>query len=206
MSSAIEVEIAAIPEIIPERFGPLGPPHHAREGAKLRFMPRIEFQKLPDDARLWVFACDPAPSADAERQLFAAADHFLNGWQAHGSPLTCAREWRDGRFLAIAVDQRAAGASGCSIDALFNALRALEPRIGSRVVGGGNVFYRDSGGTVRCVTRDEFSDAAARGEVNPDTPVFDTSITSAEAWRERFELPARDTWMMTLVGSEVQER
>jgi hypothetical protein len=163
-------------------------------------MPRTEFANLPDDARLWVFACDPAPSGDAERELLAAADDFLDEWQAHGTPLTCAREWRDGRFLAIAVDQRAAGASGCSIDGLFNALRSLEPRIGSRVVGGGSVFYRDREGNVCCVSRASFTSASSRGEVDKATPVFDASITTAGAWRTKFEQPAGESWHAGLLA------
>ena len=60
---------------------------------------------------------DGAPGVD--RVTFEAieadgVDAFLDQWNAHGSALTCAREWRDDRFLAIGVDQSTAGASGCS--------------------------------------------------------------------------------------------
>jgi hypothetical protein len=162
-------------------------------------MPRTDFSQLPDSARLWVFGCDPPPEGEAERLFLGATDGFLDSWQAHGEPLTCARDWRDGRFLAIAVDQRSAGASGCSIDGLFRTLRALESSTGSRIVSGGSVFYRAADGRVRCVSRDEFSELSASGAVNEATPVFDASITSAQAWRSQFELPAGSSWHAALL-------
>ena len=74
-------------------------------------MPAVPFSALPDDARLWVFATAAPLAPDAEPALLDAVDAFVEGWAAHGAPLRAAREWRDGRFLAVAVDQRTAGAS-----------------------------------------------------------------------------------------------
>jgi hypothetical protein len=166
-------------------------------------MPRTEFTTLPDSARLWVFACDPAPTAASAGDLLASVDDFLDQWQAHGNPLTCARDWRDGRFLAVAVDQSSAGASGCSIDGLFRTLRAMESSMGSRFVGGGSVFFRDASGEVRCVTRDEFSSLAAGGTVSHDTHVFDASIITAEAWRDNFEVRAGESWHAALFPKRI---
>lgn len=163
-------------------------------------MPLVPFPTLPDDARLWVFGAAAPLDAAAERRLLDAVDDFLDGWAAHGHPLRAAREWRDGRFLAIGVDQSTAGASGCSIDGLYRALRALEPQLGTSLLGGGRVYWRDAGGEVRSVERAEFADAAARAHVDDETPVFDTSLTHVADWRTRFERPLRASWHAQLVG------
>jgi hypothetical protein len=157
-------------------------------------MPRVSFDQLPDTARVWVFAADrPVTGARAER-LVTAVDQFIGQWAAHGQPLTAAREWARDHFLAVAVDQRDAHASGCSIDGLFRTLQRLEPEIGATLVGGGRVYYRDADGSVRTVSRDEFSARGARGEVTPATPVFDPTVASAGEWRARFERPAAESW------------
>ena len=97
-------------------------------------MPLVPFESLPDDARLWVFAAAAdVDSADAPK-LLHNVDLFLKSWAAHGNPLTCAREWRDARFLIVAVDQRTEGASGCSIDGLFRTLKQLEPVVGTSLL------------------------------------------------------------------------
>jgi hypothetical protein len=156
-------------------------------------MPIIPFAALPDSARVWVFASDRALSGASADTLLAAVDQFLSEWKAHGFPLRCAREWRDDRFLAIGVDVEAENASGCSIDGLFRTLQQLERTIGSRLVGGGRVFYR-AGPEIRAATRDEFIEQIKRGEVRGETPVFDTTVTGAKAWRTNFEQRAGSGW------------
>ncbi|MEO7086712.1 MAG: hypothetical protein ABI442_09705 [Gemmatimonadaceae bacterium] len=156
-------------------------------------MPIVAFDTLPDSARVWVFASDKPLSGDAADSLLSAVDEFLAGWAAHGTPLRCARDWRDGRFLAVGVDVNAENASGCSIDGLFRTLQQLEGVLGSRLVGGGRVFYRTKSG-IETSSHDGFADAINAGEVARETPVFDTSLTDAGDWRNGFEKPASQSW------------
>ncbi|MBX9929189.1 MAG: hypothetical protein K2X99_09780 [Gemmatimonadaceae bacterium] len=157
-------------------------------------MPLIEFDRLPDDARIWVFAADaPVDDVDAPR-LLKAVDSFLRTWKAHGEPLTCAREFRDEHFLVIGVDQSTAGASGCSIDGLFRVLKGIEEGIGASLVDGGRVYFRDVAGLVHGVPRPDWILLAKQGEVRTTTPAFDTTITTAAEYRTRFEGPAGDRW------------
>lgn len=161
-------------------------------------MPRTSFASLPDDARVWVFgAAQPVTSAQAQ-QLLRAVDDYLDGWQAHGLPLTSAREWREDRFLVVGVDQASAGASGCSIDALFRVLQQLQSTAGTSLVGGGLVFFRAPGGAVTAVARSEFGVQRARGDLADATPVFDTTVTSAGEYRSRFEGPLAGSWHAAL--------
>jgi len=163
-------------------------------------MPRIAFDQLPDSSRVWVFASDrPLKGAEAE-VLLEEVDRFLEEWKAHGSPLQCAREWRDDRFLAIGVDPTEEQASGCSIDGLFRGLQALERRLATGLVAGGRVFYRDAKGQPQLALRGEVPVLYSRNVLSDDTQVFDTSLTDASAWRQRFVRPAHDTWVASLFG------
>jgi len=157
-------------------------------------MPIVSFNALPHDARLWVFAATDPITGDRADQLLAAVDEWLAEWKAHGEPLTCARDWRDDRFLVIGVDQSTAGASGCSIDALFRVLQDLQSSLGSSLVGGGRVFYRDRDGKISSTSRGDFATKAAKGEVDADTIVFDTSLNRAIDFRNRFENRAGESW------------
>jgi hypothetical protein len=162
-------------------------------------MPLTTFDTLPDDARVWVFAAAaPVDDIDAAK-LLAAVDTYLLQWKAHGHPLTAARDWREERFLAIGVDQRTEGASGCSIDGLFRMLQELERAVGSSMVGGGLVFFRGPGDLVCALSRDEFEALARRGGASGATHVFDTTIMSAGDYRTRFEVPAAESWHVALL-------
>ena len=162
-------------------------------------MALVPFDTLPDDARVWVFGSDSSLDPSASRRLLAGVDAYLTQWNAHGAELTCARGWRDDRFLAIGVDQSSAGASGCSIDGLFRTLRSLEPVLGTSLVNGGRVFFRDESGVVRSVDRERFAQLAGNGAIGEDTPVFDTTVTTAADWRTRFETRVKDSWHKALV-------
>lgn len=163
-------------------------------------MPQVSFDSLPDDARVWVFGAANELTAPASDRLLAAVDEFLAQWNAHGSPLRCGREWRDERFLGIGVDQSTAGASGCSIDGLFRTLARLEPELGTSLLGGGRVYYRGADGRVNATTRKAFGELAREGQIGPETPTFDTSVTTASAWRQEFERPVRESWHAQLIG------
>jgi len=157
-------------------------------------MPRAPLATLPDSARLWVFAAE-RPLTPAEREaLLADVDTFLDQWAAHGVPLTCARDWRYDQFLLVAVDEAAAGASGCSIDALTRLLKEHERRLGIALLDNGPVTYRDGDGIAR-LPRVRFAQLAESGAMGPDTTVFDNTVATVGALRAgRWEAAARHTW------------
>jgi hypothetical protein len=146
-----------------------------------------------------VFAASDRVTGQRADRLLAAVDEWLAEWKAHGEPLTCARDWREDRFLVIGVDQSTAGASGCSIDALFRVLQDLQGTLGTSLLGGGRVFYRDRDGQVVATDRGTFASRAGAGELDGDTRVFDTSVTTAAAYRSSFIRRAGDSWHRDLL-------
>jgi len=164
-------------------------------------MPHVGFESLSPNARAWVFGSSvPLITESSRKQLLAVVDEHLSQWRAHGVPLVCSREFRDDRFLVVAVDESATGASGCSIDGLFRTLQSLQSSLGTTLVGGGPLFYRDGEGAVACVDRAGFADAVAAGGITADTPVFDLTVANVADWRGSFEKPAAKSWHARLLG------
>ena len=162
-------------------------------------MPIVDFKQLPADAQLWVFAADKPLVDESAHTLLEEVDAFLAQWKAHGHALRCGRAWRDARFLAIGVDQSTAGASGCSIDGLFRTLQRLQPVLGASLLPAGQVYWRDAGGEIKNCDRAEFARLAKTGLVGAATPVFDTTLVTAGAWRDTFERPAGESWHHRLI-------
>ena len=165
-------------------------------------MPLVRMEDLPDSSRAWVFGSDHGLDPSAEDLLLREVDRFLSQWHAHGAPLTVGRDWKYGRFLTVAVDQSTAGASGCSIDGLFRALKSLEPRLGASLVTSGLVFFRDAKGQIHSVDRERFTALGAEGKIKPNTPVFDPTVTTLGEWRARFELDAEKSWHAGLLPAK----
>jgi hypothetical protein len=155
---------------------------------------RVPFSEMPADARLWIFAAERPLSAAEQQSLLAVVDDFLQQWAAHGAPLAAARDLRYDRFLFVAVDESNAGASGCSIDAMTRVLAALEGQMGVELVNHGPVLYR-TGDQISRLDRAAFAERARRGEVAPDTIVFNNTLSRvADLENGRWEVPARDSW------------
>ena len=157
-------------------------------------MPQVNFDRLPEDARVWIFAAERSLNAGEQERLLAHVDRFIGQWAAHETPLTAGRELRCDRFLFVAVDQRMAGPSGCSIDALVRQMRQLEQEFGVELVNHAPVVFR-KGGEIRRVRRDQFAALASAGEVDSGTTVFDNTLTRLGDVRAgRWETPAANAW------------
>jgi len=157
-------------------------------------MPRVNFDELPPDARLWIFAAERPLSDTEHERVTSEVDAFISQWVAHDMPLRAARDVRYDQFVFIAVDERAAGASGCSIDTLVRRMKGLQKELGVELVNHSPVLYRD-GVTIARVSRDEFADLAQAGVVDGGTVVFNNTLTTVGDMREgRWELPASQSW------------
>lgn len=158
-------------------------------------MPAIEFDTMPDEARIWVFGASAPIEGAVRDRVLAESDRFLAGWAAHGSPLTGARTLLYDRFLVVAVDPSTVPPSGCSIDSMVRLLKGLEGELGVEMVSHGAVYARDVEGEVHRLSRAEFKAGVAEGRWTLETPVFDTTLTELAALRSgKFEIPASEGW------------
>ena len=157
-------------------------------------MPHVEFDHISPKARLWIFAAERSLSDDERARVVEEVDAFIDQWVAHDVPLTSARDLRYDRFIFVAVDEREAGASGCSIDALGRRMKALQVELGVELVDHSPVLYRDGAGISR-VSRERFTDLIGAGKVDKKTVVFDNTVTTVGSVRDgRRELPAIESW------------
>lgn len=163
-------------------------------------MSLVPFDSLPDEARLWVFAASREPDATDTRLLLDSMRRFVGEWTAHRQDLAAGIDWREGRFLLIAVDESVAGASGCSIDALTGHLRRLGAELNLDLLDSAAVWLRDSARNIRALSRAEFSDMAARGEVTGSTMVFDLTLARlGDVRRGLLERTAGSAWHSSLL-------
>ena len=157
-------------------------------------MPRVTFDALSADARLWIFAAERPLAGEERARVTREVDAFIDQWAAHDVPLTAARDVRYDQFIFVAVDERAAGASGCSVDALVRRMKGLQVEMGVELVNHAPVLYRDEAGIAR-VSRERFADLVESGAIGPRTVVFDNTLTKVEQVRAgRWELPAGESW------------
>ena len=155
-------------------------------------MAHIDFNALPDTARLWIFTGGQRLDASRLEAIHASLPKFLEQWAAHGSGLMAGYQVIEETFIAVGVDDSQVPPSGCSIDTLTGFMVELGKALDLDFLDGPNVCYRD-GDAVRCVTRPAFMELTTTGTVTTSTPVFDLTLTNV-GQMNRFEVPAEESW------------
>ncbi len=163
-------------------------------------MSLVPISSLPPDARTWCFGASATPADGALDRLRSALGAFLETWTAHRADLRAGFDWLHDRFLVVAVDESAAGASGCSIDTLTAEIKRLEREAGVELLDAAPVWYREPSGSVQRVTREQFRRLAAEGSVSAATPVFDLTVQSlGDVQTGNWEVEAGRSWHARLL-------
>ncbi len=157
-------------------------------------MPRVAFDRLPRNARLWIFSAERELTDSEGSRLLEEVDVFIDQWTAHGVQLTAGRDWQYSRFLFVGVDEAAAGVSGCSIDSLVRRMKVLQEMLGAELVNQAPVFFR-TGSMIERVSRERFAELANSGMVTTNTAVFDNTLTKVgDIYAGRWEVSVSESW------------
>ena len=165
----------------------------------------VNFNDLPDTARIWIFGAEKPLDSSQVQKLTENMGLFLEQWTAHKRELNPSWEVRHNQFIVIGLDESTLAASGCSIDSMVRNLKNLESAIGANIVGTSlKIFYRDKNESIQCVGRAEFKQLVESGIVNDATVVFNNMIqTVADLKQNRWEVQMQESWHMQAFGVSV---
>ena len=164
----------------------------------------IDFDNLPDDARVWVYQANRPLSDDDVATIRRALQPALNQWAAHGQPLLASAQVMENRFVVIGVDEGYNLPSGCSIDASVRTLRDLGEQIG-RVDGDAahrpvdffdrSAAVQSADGSVQTFALPSLKAAVADGSLTPDSVVFNTLVKTKAEFTANWRVRAIDSWL-----------
>jgi hypothetical protein len=154
----------------------------------------LPFEQLPDDARLWVYQADraltPVERAAAENNLH----HLCDTWSTHGTPLHTSFRIEYNQFIILAVDERHAGASGCSIDGTVRLLKSMQERLGIDFFNRQWVAFAD-GDSVHMHPLNELKSLFEKGILTAESLTFNNTVTTKADWQQQWRVPARESWL-----------
>ena len=153
----------------------------------------VDFNVLPDTARVWIYQCNRSFSADELSQIQASIKTFLVQWTAHGAQLKAGYEIPYNRFIVIGLDQTHNGASGCSIDASVRFIQNLERQFEVDLLDKMNVSYKQ-GEFVAYKPLKDFKKMAKARAVSKKTIVFNNLVATKQEYLEHWEVPASESW------------
>lgn len=153
----------------------------------------VEFNTLPETARVWIYQCSRSFSEDELVDIRSEVDVFLRNWTAHGNDLNAGYEIKYKRFIVIALDQNTQSATGCSIDASVHFIQALEKKYDVLLLDKMNVSYKQ-GEFVAYKSLLDFKAMAKQKAISKNTIVFNNLVTNKGEYLEHWEVPASESW------------
>lgn len=148
---------------------------------------------MPDNARCWVYQSDREFTPVEVEELKVELTSFINGWTAHGSELDAAFSILYNHFIVLAVDERSADASGCSIDKSVAFMKGIEKKYGISLFDRMQTSYRTDSGLASCSYMN-FEKLAKEGAVTPTTIVFNNMVSTINEFRTKWEVPVSSSW------------
>jgi len=153
----------------------------------------VAFNDLPDNARIWIYQCNRTFTPTELDEIKQGLDDFLTQWTAHGQHLRAAYETPYNRFLVIGLDQRMAGASGCSIDASVHFIQHLEQQYQVDLLDKMNVSYKQ-GEYIAYKPLKDFKKMAKERAVSKNTVVFNNLVATKQEYETQWEVQASESW------------
>ena len=144
----------------------------------------IEFDKLADSSRIWIYQSNRKLSNSEVLAIEPKIKMFLKSWTAHGKELEASYEIKYNRFIVLGLTQENASASGCSIDASVNSLDLLDKM---------NVTYYN-GEFIAHKSLVDFKKMAKAKSISKNTIVFNNLVNTKIDYLENWEVPAKDSW------------
>lgn len=149
---------------------------------------------LPDTSRVWIYQSNRAFNEQEAAMLQNVFNEFVTGWTAHSKQLIAAMELVYNRFIVITLDERAAEATGCSIDKSVHLLKQIEKELGVNLFERQQVVYK-KGDELADFHVSEAEELLNNNSINPDTIVFNNVIATKAELLSNWEKPLKDTWV-----------
>lgn len=154
----------------------------------------IDFNKLPDEARVWVYQANRLLSDNDVVAIEQALQPALGQWAAHGHALLASAQVVEHRFVVVGVDEGYNLPSGCSIDSSVRTLRQLGDSLGIDFFDR-SAAVRAVDGSVRTIELPAIKAAVSNGTVIPETSVFNTLVKTKAEFVTNWHLRADASWL-----------
>jgi hypothetical protein len=149
------------------------------------------FSQLASDSRVWVYQSNRPFSENEKVQLTEAFKVFVVSWAAHGSKLVADATIIGDYFVVLAVDEKTAMASGCSIDSSVKFIKTI-----------GQQFNIDFFNRLKLVVQKEnetkmisFSDL---GQYE-DWKIYNTLVNTVDLLNSSFLIPVNESELFKMV-------
>ena len=162
----------------------------------------VPFGQMPEDSRIWIYQANRTLDTQEVEIASAVLLNFTEQWTAHQNDLKASFTILYNRFVVLAVDEKSAGASGCSIDSSVKVLQQLQQELEVDLFNRTLVYYKAEEDYVDSAEMNDFKALLARGEISADTIVFNNMIQQLDQLETEWEVPVSKSWHKQLLPAD----
>lgn len=144
-------------------------------------------------SKVWIYQGDREFTETEMTAIRQQLNDFTSQWKAHGHQLQAKAEILYNYFIVFIVDEAAAGATGCSIDASVRIVKGFEQEYGIDLFNRFNMAYK-VGQKVVVVNKEDFETLITIKKVTPETIVFNNMVQNLADFETKWEVPFRESW------------
>jgi hypothetical protein len=153
----------------------------------------IDFEKMPQDARLWVYQANRDLTGGEVDVVQANLQNATQQWAAHGVPLLASFKILYNRFVIVAVDEGQNAASGCSIDASTRWLKELGNHLNIDFFDRSQAYL--DGENIKTFSIFQAKQQVTAGIINAETLVFVNNIQHVSDLATNWQIKASDSYL-----------
>ncbi len=154
----------------------------------------VEFDQMPETSRVWIYQAERRLSESEVDFVEKSTADFLRKWSAHGNDLKSSFRIEYNQFLILTVDESFSQASGCSIDASVNLIKALEQKIGISFITNGLVGFLIED-EVKLLPFNKLKGEIAAQNISGSTPMFNNTIQYLSDFKSKWIVESNQGWV-----------
>ena len=157
----------------------------------------VEFDKMPDTSRIWIYQSNREFSSEEENVIKRNTKKFIDNWTRHGDDLKGSFTMVYNRFIVIAVDENFANVSGCSIDASVRFIQQIQSELNIDLLNKLHIAFKTND-DVNSVSLNDFRLFIASDKITQNTIVFNNLVNTKADFESKWEVPAKESWHQRL--------
>jgi len=154
----------------------------------------VNFNKLPDNSRLWIYQSNRDFSDQELDEIRNLTESFLSNWQTHNQELEVSYEIKYNRFLILAVNESFNSPGGCSIDLSLRFINDLSKKMNIDLLDRMNINYRDKQ-DIKCVKLNELKELLNNKSISGETIIFNNLVKTKIDYMNNWESNLKNSWL-----------
>ena len=154
----------------------------------------VNFNKLPDNSRLWIYQSNRDFSDQELDEIRNLTESFLSNWQTHNQELEVSYEIKYNRFLILAVNESFNSPGGCSIDLSLRFINDLSKKINIDLLDRMSVNYRDKE-DIKSLKLNELKELLNNKSINEETIIFNNLVKTKIDYMDNWESNLKNSWL-----------